>query len=211
MIVFGAKGFAKQLLPTLVDLKTDVVFLDQDRSISSLYKFPIIHDIEEVDEYFQKDNQFTLGVGNPRLRRKLADILESRGGRLVGLRNQYSIVSEIETWVDEGVQLLQSSIVESFVRIGKGTLLNIGAKVCHDSQVGTFCEIGPNATIAGGCTIGNGCSLGAAATVIPNLRIGNNVTIGAGAVVINDIPDNCVVVGVPGRVIKEVELSGQLL
>ena len=210
MIVFGAKGFAKQLLPTLVDLKTEVIFLDQDKSISTLYKYPIIHDMEEVDEIFQKDNQFTLGVGNPRLRKKLSEMLEKRGGRLVGLQNQYSIVSDIETWLDDGVQLLQSSIVESFVRIGKGSLLNIGAKVCHDSKVGAFCEIGPNVTIAGGCSIGNGCSFGAAATVIPNLRIGNNVTIGAGTVVINDIPDNCVVVGVPGKIIKEVALSSQL-
>ena len=209
MIVFGANGFAKQLLPTLVDLKTEVVFLDQDRSNSTLYKYPIIHKVEDVDAFFQKDNQFTLGVGNPRLRKKLSEILENRGGRLAGLQNKHSMVSDIETYLDESVQFLQSTIVESFVQIGKGTLLNIGAKVCHDSKVGAFCEIGPNVTIAGGCTIGNGCSFGASATVIPNIRIGNNVTIGAGAVVINDIPDNCVVVGVPGKIIKEVALSSQ--
>lgn len=210
MIVFGAKGFAKQLLPTLMEVDANVVFLDQDRSIASLYKYPVIHDLEEVDAFFQVDNRFTLGVGNPRLRKKLTGLLENKGGLLAGLQSPYALVSNIETCLAEGVQLLQYSIVESFVQIGKGTLLNIGAKVCHDSIVGVFCEIGPNVTIAGGCTIGEGCSFGAAATVIPNLRIGNNVTIGAGAVVINDIPDNCVVVGVPGKIIKEVALNGQL-
>jgi len=210
MIVFGAKGFAKQLLPTLADLNTEVVFLDQDKSISSLYKYPIIHDLEDVDAYFKRDNRFTLGVGNPRLRKKLSEILEEKGGQLVGLQSSYAIVSAIETWLEEGVQLLQSSIVESYVRIGKGTLLNIGAKVCHDGKIGAFCEIGPNVTIAGGCTVGHGCSFGASATVIPNLRIGNNVTIGAGAVVIHDIPDNCVAVGVPARVIKETTSAGIL-
>jgi sugar O-acyltransferase (sialic acid O-acetyltransferase NeuD family) len=210
MIVFGAKGFAKQLLPTLANLKSEIIFLDQDRSISLLYKYPIIHDLDVVDQYFLKDNQFTLGVGNPRLRKRLSELLESKGGQLTGLQNQSAIVSDIETHIQEGVQLLQSCIVESFVSIGRGTLLNIGAKVCHDSRVGAFCEIGPNVTITGGCTIGDGCSFGASSTVIPNLRIGNNVTVGAGAVVINDIPDNCVVVGVPAKIIKEVALSNLL-
>jgi len=36
------------------------------------------------------------------------------------------------------------------------------------------------------------------------LRIGNNVIVGAGAVVVNDVPDCCVVVGVPARVVKSI-------
>jgi serine acetyltransferase len=34
------------------------------------------------------------------------------------------------------------------------------------------------------------------------LRIGQNTTVGAGAVIIKDVPDNVVVVGNPGKVIK---------
>ena len=34
------------------------------------------------------------------------------------------------------------------------------------------------------------------------MRIGNNVTIRAGSVVVKDIPDNCVAVGNPAKVIK---------
>jgi serine O-acetyltransferase len=41
------------------------------------------------------------------------------------------------------------------------------------------------------------------AIVIGAITIGNNVTIGAGSVVTKDIPDNCVVVGNPARIIKE--------
>lgn len=54
----------------------------------------------------------------------------------------------------------------------------------------------------GRATIGDNVSLGANVTIIGNIRIGNNVTIGAGSVVVKDIPDNCVAVGNPARVIK---------
>ena len=54
----------------------------------------------------------------------------------------------------------------------------------------------------GRAVIGDDVSLGANVTIIGNVRIGNNVTIGAGSVVVKDIPDNCVAVGNPARVVK---------
>ena len=53
--------------------------------------------------------------------------------------------------------------------------------------------------------IGNDVWLGANVTVLPGVTIGNNVVIGAGAVVNKDIPDNSLAVGVPAKVIKEIE------
>ena len=47
--------------------------------------------------------------------------------------------------------------------------------------------------------------IGANVTILPGVTIGNNVVIGAGAVVNKDIPDNSLAVGVPARVIKEIE------
>lgn len=58
------------------------------------------------------------------------------------------------------------------------------------------------ATSKGRPTLGNNVSLGANVTIIGNVHIGNNVTIGAGSVVVKDLPDNCVAVGNPARVVK---------
>lgn len=51
-------------------------------------------------------------------------------------------------------------------------------------------------------TLGNNIMVGSGAKVLGNITIGNNVKIASGAVVLNDIPDNCTVVGVPGRVVR---------
>lgn len=50
--------------------------------------------------------------------------------------------------------------------------------------------------------IGDNCYISTGVTILAPVKIGNNVTIGAGAVVTKDIPDNCVVAGVPARIIK---------
>lgn len=52
--------------------------------------------------------------------------------------------------------------------------------------------------------IGDNVTLGVNVTIIGGVIIGNNVTIGAGSVVVKDIPDNCVAVGNPCRVIKSI-------
>ncbi len=48
----------------------------------------------------------------------------------------------------------------------------------------------------------NNVTLGANVTIIGKVKIGNNVSVGAGSVVVKDIPDNCVVVGNPARIIS---------
>lgn len=52
-------------------------------------------------------------------------------------------------------------------------------------------------------SIGAGSWLGAGAIVLPGARIGRNVVIAAGSVVRGEVPDRCVVAGVPAKVVRE--------
>lgn len=53
-------------------------------------------------------------------------------------------------------------------------------------------------------TIGDGCWIGGGAIILPGVNIGKGSVIGAGSVVVKDIPDNCVAVGNPCKVIKKI-------
>lgn len=54
--------------------------------------------------------------------------------------------------------------------------------------------------------IGDNVLIGTGACILGNVRVGNNVKIGANSVVLTDIPDNCLAVGVPARIIKKEEI-----
>ena len=41
--------------------------------------------------------------------------------------------------------------------------------------------------------------------ILPGVTVGNNVVIAAGAVVTKDVPDNCVIGGVPAKKIRDIE------
>jgi heptaprenylglycerol acetyltransferase len=50
-----------------------------------------------------------------------------------------------------------------------------------------------------------GCYLGAACLVLPGVTVGERAVVGAGAVVTRDVPPGKVVVGVPARVVRDVD------
>lgn len=89
--------------------------------------------------------------------------------------------------------------IGDYVMIGPSTLITT---VNHPiTPMGRRNHIG----IAKPVTIGNDVWIGGNVTILPGVTIGNNVVIAAGAVVSKDVPDNCVIGGVPAKVIKEIE------
>lgn len=51
-------------------------------------------------------------------------------------------------------------------------------------------------------TLGNRVVVGAGAIILGDIKIGDDVRVGAGSVVVKDIPPDCTVIGVPGRIVK---------
>ena len=82
--------------------------------------------------------------------------------------------------------------------------------VCH-TDMGSPLTIGDNVTVGHmvmlhGCTIGDGALIGIGAVVLNRAKIGKNCLIGAKALIPEGkvIPDNSLVLGAPGKVVREV-------
>ena len=60
-------------------------------------------------------------------------------------------------------------------------------------------------------TLGNGVVVGTGAKILGNIRIGDFVKVGAGSVVTRPVPDHSTVVGVPGRIVGNLDAGAEPL
>lgn len=81
-------------------------------------------------------------------------------------------------------------VIHNRVKIGKNCIINPGVTIGGRSRIYEVPEIGDNVFIAGG------------AKILGNVKVGDNVIIGANAVVIDNVPDNCIVAGIPAKIIR---------
>jgi len=95
------------------------------------------------------------------------------------------------------------------IHIGEGSNVQDGS-VLH-TDPGCPLKVGNNVTIGHmvmlhGCTIGENSLIGIGAVILNKAKIGKNCIIGAKALITENkiIPDNSLVVGSPGKVVREV-------
>lgn len=114
--------------------------------------------------------------------------------------------------------LSQKAVRKTGIEIHPGAQIGKGLFIDHGSGViiGETTIIGDNCTLYQGVTLGgtgkeqgkrhptlgNNVMVSAGAKVLGSFTIGDNCKIGAGSVVLEEVPPNCTVVGIPGRIVK---------
>ncbi|EOT27090.1 serine O-acetyltransferase [Eubacterium sp. 14-2] len=115
-------------------------------------------------------------------------------------------------------RISQKAARKTGIEIHPGAVIGKGFFIDHGSGViiGETAIIGDNVTLYQGVTLGgtgketgkrhptlcDNVMVSAGAKIIGSFTIGENSKIGAGSVVLEEVPPNCTVVGVPGRIVK---------
>ena len=134
-----------------------------------------------------------------------------------------------DTWIAPDANLIGRIVVEAAASVwfcstlrGDNETITVGAGtniqencVLHTDMgyplvIGANCTIGHKAMLHG-CTIGDGSLIGMGATVLNGAKIGRGCLIGAGALVTEgkEIPDGSLVMGSPGRVVRQLDEAAQ--
>ncbi len=115
-------------------------------------------------------------------------------------------------WISQRAARKTGIEIHPGATIGKRLFIDHGSGVI----IGETAELGDNVTLYQGVTLGgtgkeqgkrhptlrDNVMVSAGAKVLGSFTIGENSKIGAGSVVLNEVPPNCTVVGVPGRIVK---------
>ena len=142
-----------------------------------------------------------IAFGDNAARLALLKELIEQGWELPVLVHPSSVVSESAV-IGTGTVVMAQSCVQAGAKLGMGCIVNTGAVAEHDGDYGDGVHLAPRACVCGEVKIGHGSFIGAGSVVRERISIGNNVKVGAGSVVVSDLPDGCLVYGVPARVIE---------
>lgn len=112
-----------------------------------------------------------------------------------------------------GIDIHPGAKIASGIMIDHGMGIVIG----ETAEIGTGCLIYQGVTLGGTGkesgkrhpTLKENVVVGSGAKVLGNIVLENNVRVGAGSVVMRDVPANCTVVGIPGRVVKSEEKNSE--
>jgi acetyltransferase EpsM len=214
LVITGAGGHGSELLSYMRDLAREGAsirvrgFVDEGKPPSRWKGSEILGGFAALEAFLEHEDspavRYITAIGDNRTReacvRKIKRV-KVRPPEPWTLRHPRSIVGT-DVCVGPGSCLAPGSILTANVRIGSHCIVNVGASISHDTELGDYVNVNPGAVVAGNVRIGAGCYIGAGATIIDRVSIGEWSIVGAGAVVVEDLPPFVTAVGVPAKVIK---------
>ena len=192
--LYGAGGHAKVIFDILKSKNITVSeIFDDNPEIESFLGIPISH----TDICYP----LIVSIGNNYTRKIITekfcyDIFSS------AVCDKSAIISDYAS-IEKGTVVMQGTIIQTSVKIGRHCIINTGVSIDHDCFIQDYVHIAPRTTLCGNVQIGEGSLIGAGSVIIPNIRIGKWSVIGAGSVVTKDIPDNAVAYGSPCKIKKQ--------
>lgn len=202
LAIIGAGGQGKVIadIGKLSGRWENIVFLDDDPSITSAMGFEVVGKTADAPKYKQ-DADFFVAIGSRNTREKVLDNLIDQGYSIASPVHPDAVLgSKVE--IGKGTVVMAGVVINCLAKIGRGCIINTGCTIDHDCDISDFVHISPGVNLGGTVSVGKGTWIGIGSSVTNNVSIAGECIIGAGTVVIKDLDTSGTYVGVPARKIK---------
>lgn len=209
IVVIGAGGFGRETLDVIealiaagepLQILGVIDAAPRDADLDQLAKRRVAY-LGTEEEWLSDaagDELYVVAVGNPFVRRRVADRFTDVGFRPATLIHPNAVIGS-QARIGQGVVITAGVQVSTNVRIGDHVHLNPASIIGHDATLSDFVSVNPGAIVSGNVTVETGVLLGAGSVVLQGLAVGAGATVGAAACVTKDVEMGATVVGVPAR------------
>lgn len=141
-------------------------------------------------------------IGSGRVRRQITERLLQHGNvRFPNLVDPSAACSG-SVRMGRGNILCAGTVLTVDITLGDFCIVNLDCTIGHDARLESFVTLYPSVNLSGCVLVGEGSEIGTGSHVIQGITIGKEAVLGAGTVGIRDLPERCVAVGNPAKVIK---------
>ncbi|REC51456.1 N-acetylneuraminate synthase [Chryseobacterium piscium] len=200
--IIGYSGHSFVVLDAAKQMNLDVkYYCERNQAAFNPFKINYLGD-EGSDSFdWNSIDQFILGIGDNKIRQKVANLILSKKKILLNVIHPSSIISNYANF-GMGNFIAANVTVNALAQVANNCILNTSCVVEHECIIESGVHIAPGTVLAGNVTVGENSFIGANSVVKQGVKIGSGVTVGAGSVVINDIPGNEIWVGNPAKKLK---------
>lgn len=208
-IIIGAGGHSKVIIDILrSDPGIEMLGCTAMSGSGSVGGIPIMGDDSILPKLYEQGVHYAfIAIGDNRIRLKMARHVEAIGYTLINAVSRFAYISRSAS-LGSGIAIMPGAVINAEAVIQNYAIINTGASVDHESIIEQACHIAPGSHLSGNVRIREGTFLGTGTQVIDGITVGAWSIAGAGSVVVRDIPDRCLAVGVPARVIKRYDEFG---
>lgn len=203
VILVGGGAFGRELISwaehgALEDAAQITGFLDENPAVLDGFGYALEY-LGHIDHFQPRaGDRLVMAIGDPGHKRRIAQMLKSRGAQFARLVHPSAIVARTAQ-LGEGVVLCPQAVVSANARIGDLVAINSFSGVGHDVVLGAYSTLSAQVDLTGRVMVGEGCFFGSGARVAPNVTIGAGARIGAGATILRKVPEGAVMYSMPAR------------
>jgi acetyltransferase EpsM len=182
-------------------------FLNDDKKLTHIGKYPIVGRTEEAADYAEKGYYLHYALHN-------AKTGHLRAKRFLEMRIPLEVFpqlihpgsySRMAASIGHGVLAAPFVNMSFGAKVGNFCHLYGGSFLGHDCTIGDFTSIANNACIGGEVEIGEGCHIGTNSSLREHVKIGKHAIVGIGAVILDNVKDKQIAVGNPAKIIGSVD------
>lgn len=214
LIIIGSGGHAKVCIDACEQGNeySIIGLIDDFKEVNEeVYNYKILGKISDVQLLNETiECEFFIAIGDNYQREKIFFSLRDLHLKWANIIHPASLVSEYAQ-ITYGVIIMPAVIVNAGSKINPFCILNTGAQLDHDCEMGEVSSLAPGVITGGNVKIGAGTAIGMGSIIRNNIKIGDNTVIGCGSLVLDDIKDNKLAFGSPCREIRNRERTEKYL
>ncbi|MFD0749657.1 acetyltransferase [Mucilaginibacter calamicampi] len=200
-IIVGYSGHSYVVLDILLSNNYEIKgYCDLTENQKNPYKLSYLGSENHPDNLnILLQHDVFISIGANEIRKKLFEKLLSKQISCPSVLHPNCSVSA-SAEIMQGTIVMPGVIINACAKIGNAVICNSAAVIEHECIINDFVHIAPGAILAGNVTVGKESFIGANSVIKQGVKIGERVIIGAGSVILNDIADDTIVYGNPGRI-----------
>ena len=206
-IIVGAGGFGRELVNWAGDchkaglLPPIAGFLDDNPRAMEGFSYGV--GVLEATSSFVPlpGDQLLMGIGDPGIKRRVADMLIDRGGHFASMVHPTAVIAG-SAKIREGSIFCPLSLVSADAVVGRFCNINVLSSIGHDARIGDYSTLSAHVDLTGSVFVGESVMIGTGAKVLPRVKIGAGAIIGAGSIVYRTVPAGRTVYAPPAKTLR---------